>query len=85
VQLGVVISDLEERLEICELRIAERQDSDILRETIDYFDIEASVLFNKQYETIDALRAFVKALMQALKNYIYENCRLLTLHKSDER
>lgn len=57
----------------------------MLKETIEYFDIEANVIYNKCYDNLDALRSFVRAMMQALKNYIYENCRLLSDIKNNER
>ena len=80
----MVIADLEERLYICEAKVSEYQESDLFRESIEYFDIEATVLYNKQYDSVDALRSFVRALMHSLKNYIFENCKLLAQHKADE-
>lgn len=42
------------------------------------------MIYSKSYDSIDAMRSFVRALNQAFKNLLYENCQLLGQHRRDE-
>jgi choline kinase len=64
---------------LCEegLAICKSKYSNIFNEQVDCFDIDAHVVFNRQYEDPDRTKALLRVTFASLKNLLFENHGLI--------
>lgn len=69
------MADLKERIDLCEegIAICKGKYSNIFNEQLDCFDVDAHVLFNRQYDDPDRTKALIRVTFACLKNLLFEN------------
>lgn len=73
------VTDLKQRIDLCEegITICKSKYSNIFNQQIDSFDIDAHVVYNRQYEDTEKTKALLRVTFASLKNLLFENHNLM--------
>lgn len=78
-ELEMSINDLRERMIIAEdtINFCRNKYDSILGDEVEYFDLDTQILYNKSFESPEAMKLLVRVLFSSLKNMLFENYQMI--------